>query len=305
MSVSIPPRAHSYRSPTFDTLEEWHGYLEQCQPSSHPELVVIGGGSGAGKSVFRHMLKELGIIQSESVSITPELVRGLYPELNKGDLKRHPEKELQNERRYYRYRNALVENCLKRGVSVVLDDHGDNHEALKELMEKVKSYHYETGYIGLFMTPDNYIQRLSDLGITNSKSRDFYFAAQTAAGFHDNFTENARLFDTTLLVETDHNNLHVVAKYETENNELKEVSKDERRMRRFEQSAHLLDYDPKKAVAESPDSPGVVAKTWEAGEGVANPEERLQDRLEISPKVDWRSLAQKIIAARTQGAKKA
>jgi predicted kinase len=272
--------------------------LSEVTPSTERanglEFIVLGGGSSVGKTTLTYVLKATEMIDPDAVVIKPELIREMYPELVFGKFSRHPEKDPDNIQRYYAVRDELVTYYLSRGVSVVLDEHCDDHDSLKALVEKVEVYKPETALIGVFMDPVNYLESLRSVGITDSASKDFKFAISTASEFAKLFPIHTRLFDTTLLLENDFNGVWNTAKYTKDNNgQLTEVFLDEDRFNRFYDQRASKELE-ERAFAEASNqcansendmaegiSQGVTSKTRVP----------LTERLEFkSPKIDWRTL---------------
>jgi ABC-type polar amino acid transport system ATPase subunit len=121
--------------------QAWQNILAEQAKDDAPELIVLGGGSATGKSTAISLLGEVGAIKEGSLIIDDELIRALIPELYDGHLTRHPEKTPENKPKYIAARNQMVLDCLRQGISIVLDDHCDDMESIKKLMVDVKKSH--------------------------------------------------------------------------------------------------------------------------------------------------------------------
>jgi ABC-type oligopeptide transport system ATPase subunit len=185
-----------------------------------PELAVIAGGSGTGKtSLARNMINQ-EIIRPGVVLIDPDLISRLYLEM-RSDLERHPEMDANHRETYYVIRDAMVMECLKRGIDVVLLDHGHNYSAIEALMKKAASPDTSpvvlsnvppyppvytpprTGLVGIFLDEEGYIRMFKSLKITRQdmSDPDFKFMMASARGFAKNFKKLTTLFDTSLVFQ--------------------------------------------------------------------------------------------------------
>lgn len=143
--------------------EQWLGLLKNMRPTYPTQLLVLGGGSIAGKSVFAERMGVPSSINTqlpkfnlkENIArgfmyITPDFIRELYPKSFPGK-GRHPEENNPDDL-YYAIRDRMMLQCLTEGISVFLDDHCDSVKRTEELMKEVRKVMppVETGLIGYF-----------------------------------------------------------------------------------------------------------------------------------------------------------
>jgi len=188
--------------------------------SDSPKLIIIGGASTSGKSVLTKQLQgvsrqKLPIEQQvarDSLRITPKDVIFALKKDGieiKGD-GRHPEKLSENKSAYYRKLNELVENYLSQGKSLVLDEHCDEPEEIKNILNTAKqvSPKITPSLIGITVDPDSIHDFLNKAEIVNykgdvvdGKQNDYDFIMKTAKDFQENFDQYKSMFDLTILYQ--------------------------------------------------------------------------------------------------------
>lgn len=258
--------------------QDWQKLLFDQKTSERPELIVLAGGSGVGKSTMVKTLKRIKAIDEATLEITPELIKKLEPRLRKGSLSRHPEKSPENLDLYYETRDRMVVDCLERGISVVLDDHCDDLKRQQQLMQKVNETnpHIETALLGLFLAPQEQEKRLVGKGVALKTGRDYEFAMENVKNFSNNFPELVKLFGSSILIENN-DEKNVAAKYQYENGQLK----------KFEESDRYTDF----AVYSEPLAPPqpIEPIKWQSGNSLSD---RLDPRLS---KESWQKAAEDIL----------
>lgn len=274
---------------------EWETILSSQIPQHSPELVVFGGGSATGKSTAISLLDAVGVTCKDSLLINAELIRSLHPELNEGALSRHPEKAEGLKNKYYAIRQRMVLDCLSKNISVVLDDHCDDLESLKQLMQKIRvdCRDVQTALVGLFMQPDAYVERLKKIGIT-APSIDYDFAITSAQAFYLNFSDLTTLFDTSVLIENESKKPVVVAQYIAANGTAKEIKKDEKRYNNFAAIERFGQANIAAEITSPENHPGGMAEAGrkqhrEGKEGLSLAQRLNPDNYEV----DWKELARK------------
>lgn len=256
----------------------WNHVLDTLPRSEQPVLVVLAGGSGVGKTTMVKTLKRIKSLDETTIELTPDIIKKFAPRLNKGSLTRHPEKSPENLELYYKIRDRMVLDCLRRGVSVVLDDHCDDLNRQQTLMQEIHNVnpHIETALLGLFLAPQEQEKRLAGKGVALKTGKDYEFAMQNVKNFSNNFSELAKLFASSILIEnTDGKN--VAAKYQYENGELK----------KFEESDRYTDF---AVYSDSLAPPQPIRPIkWS---GTNSLEDRLDPRLS---EVSWQKTAEDIL----------
>lgn len=137
--------------------------VNERQPQEHPYFLLISGGVGTGKPVYLRMLKDAGVIDENVAVIEPRSfltlnaeTQFLFPEIAKHAKIQHPEKLPHLIDDYYATVRALVEGVSKKGLPIVLMDHGENLYFIRDLLKQVRNEGYETHQVLMTCTRASY-----------------------------------------------------------------------------------------------------------------------------------------------------
>lgn len=171
----------------------------------NPVLLVVGGPPGCGKSTINKWARDNHVLGENFVSLTLNTFSAM-PEF--GDISQqtrhpHPEKHPSFVDEYYYLRRKALDECIKRcGYSLIIDDHCDNIEKDKELLDTAKAAGYTTMLVGMTITPAGYFALLRSLK-ESQEVKDKYtpWALGLFQHFAGNFEDIARNFDYTFLYQ--------------------------------------------------------------------------------------------------------
>ncbi|MEJ0010570.1 MAG: zeta toxin family protein [Alphaproteobacteria bacterium] len=284
-------------------IEKSFQELIDSQPkTASPEFLLVGGGSSVGKSAIVSLLKHVGTIRPQALVLGPELIKEYYPEFESrpGERHGHREKDPENIARYHRVLLDAIDYALTSGVSVVLDDHGEDLPFIRRVADRVghSPVKTETAMIGVYLPPENYIARLKKVGVSDPSSKPFSFAMHAAKGYAKNFDRLVPLFDTTILYEIKGDKPIVTAEYITEAGKVKENGKDQKRFDEFQAIRQWGEQE----LEGTPDDDGVPGAAMEPArqgrDGNAASRNHLGNRIQTTPysSIDWKAFRAKLKA---------
>jgi hypothetical protein len=186
--------------------------LEGKKPSNFSQVLFFFGGPGAGKSPLLNIFKDKDISLENAVVINMDIFKGISAFANYPN-SLHPEKEPELVDEYYYLMKEIAKAAISKGLSVIIDDHGDYIEPYEQIAQVAKKNNYQVSTIGITMTPYNYIarQEKTELKARNNGKpfvdrRKFYpEALKLHKTFQHNFekylvplTDNAFLYDNSM-----------------------------------------------------------------------------------------------------------
>jgi len=235
----------------FAGKEAWEKYQQeqaskQDQPSipikEQPVLFVIGGGPGSGKSTLTKWLKHKGVLHGEFVTLTLGTFVDLpeFRHIAETTKHPHPEKSPTLIDEYYYLRDRIFEECVKRGVSLVVDEHLDHPNEDNKLLDAAQKAGYLKVLVGMTITPVDYFNDVRDLigrkGIDHTHTS---WALNIHKQFAERWEEIVKKFDVSFLYQKNYSQNHPVALVADEDNVLHPVQQyheiiDERRYEVFQ-----------------------------------------------------------------------
>jgi hypothetical protein len=223
----------------------WNELLDRAvKYEDGSRFTLFAGGSGAGKTALIETFKRQGGIRPGAIIIEPELVFRLHLQMPGDLLTRHPEMDPSHKDTYHVIRDAMVMDCLQRGIDVALIDHGHDLTDIQTLMKRVTSnvpmYHSkrmtsdisdsdppeptpyippESELVGIFLDKERYTKMFKFLHVkrTDMTTDDFEFMISSAQGFKDNFIELTELFDATVLYQNHYTHLERIRTFVKDN----------------------------------------------------------------------------------------
>lgn len=132
-----------------------------------PELIIIAGGPGCGKSTFTKAAEKKGIISSDialldldDFAVLPE-----FREIKASTKHPHPEKHPVLLQEHNHILRRVVKAVLDQGKSIIVHTHGDDPTLEMDLRDIAHERGAHTTLIGLTRSPRRYIESQTKKGI--------------------------------------------------------------------------------------------------------------------------------------------
>jgi len=171
------------------------------KPAEHPYFLAIGGGTCTGKGVIASTLKTGKVIdEKSSITLDSEAFEAWLPDYKKYKSQRHPEKHPELINSYYEMREAIIQEAVNRGVSVVLDAHINNMDQITREVQYAHNHGYESALLGSIISPEDYFafqrSRAKRTGIEPTGTED---GLKWHRAFARNFETLKLMFDSSFL----------------------------------------------------------------------------------------------------------
>jgi|GEM_PF-6499098 len=188
--------------------------------SEIPYFILIGGGVGTGKPILNRLLQNEGIVDKlHTAIIEPKHFIKILPELNILSNIQHPEKLPEFIDEYYDISKLVIQEAVKRGLSVVYVDHAERPDVIKDIIQEVKEAGqkpYDTQLIMMTSTVDHYLKRIKEreeAGRGEGVNQEQRFAAQHIV-LSRIFEKLPELFERSTIMYTQNQVPEIAARYE-------------------------------------------------------------------------------------------
>jgi hypothetical protein len=173
--------------------------------SDDPVLILLSGGPGSGKSTLAKWLQNKGALDGPIVSLTLSSFAALpeFKEIARSTNHPHPEKSPTLVDEFYYLRHLVFTECVKRKVSMTVDDHLDHPDQDKAFLAYAKKNGFLTIGVGMTINPYPYfydVKRLIEDGKTPDH-RHTPWALQIHRDIADNWEALSRSFDFSFLYQ--------------------------------------------------------------------------------------------------------
>ena len=163
---------------------------------SNNHLIFIAGGSGAGKGVAKKKLLQQGVISGKEAVFSGAALLGdlpAYKEMKASH--RHPEKTGSMRGEYYDLLGKGVADAIANKQDIVIDDHLDNPDLIRSILQDAKAAGYTTLLIGFSASPEAVFDVYQQLSTASGKPADYEWMLASHKNFSTAFEQFAPVFD--------------------------------------------------------------------------------------------------------------